>query len=62
MSMQISDNVVSLFADLGVAVGNDNGPVDLVIDRFDQWSNDYHGSMGLSSICGMAPAEEYHAA
>jgi hypothetical protein len=62
MSMQISDNVVALFADLGVEVGKANGPVDLVIDRFDQWSNDYQNSMGLSSICGMVPAEEYHAA
>ena len=62
MSMQISENVVSLFADLGVEVGNANSPVDLVIDRFDQWSNDCRGSMGLSGICGIAPVEEYRAA
>jgi hypothetical protein len=62
MSMQISDNVVALFADLGVDASEANEPADVVIDRFDQWGNDCQGSMGLSSICGIAPVEEYHAA
>ena len=62
MSMQLSDNVIALFADLGVEAEKVTGSVDLVIDRFDQWSNDCRGSMGLASICGMLPAEEPQAA
>jgi hypothetical protein len=60
MSIQNSDNVVALFADLGVELGNANEPVGLVIDRFDQWCNDARSSTGLSGICTVD--DEPHAA
>ncbi|WP_329060278.1 hypothetical protein [Amycolatopsis sp. NBC_01480] len=62
MSMKISEKAAVLFAGVGVDLIDAEVPVDLVIDRFDQWGNDRHVGRGLSCICGAAPARDHHSA
>lgn len=51
MATQVSDNVRSLFVDLGISAEEIGKPAELVIDRFDHWAN-RRDSLLSPTICG----------
>jgi hypothetical protein len=52
MNMLTSDNVRELFAELGVASGSPEESATLVIDHFDQWTDNNHGAPRSTGFCG----------
>ena len=56
MATQVSDNVRSLFSDLGIVEEKLGAPTGLVIDRFDHWANRRENLLS-PTICGTVSGE-----
>jgi hypothetical protein len=56
MAAQAIDNVHALFVDLGIAAERANNAVELVIDRFDHWTNQ-KGNRLSPTICATVISE-----
>jgi len=52
MATQVSDNVRSLFVDLGISAEKIGAPAGLVIDRFDHWANRGDIQLSPTAVCG----------
>lgn len=52
MATQVSDNVRSLFVDLGISAEKIGEPAGLVIDRFDHWANRRDSVLAPTNVCG----------
>jgi len=52
MATQVSDNVRSLFVDLGISVERIGEPAGVVINRFDHWANRGDIQLAPTAICG----------
>jgi hypothetical protein len=59
----VSDNVMSLLSSMGFADDPSGGPNEIVIERFDHWSNPQgEATLTLTCACGSAFVQQPEAA
>lgn len=51
MATQVSDNVRSLFVDLGISAEKIGEPAGVVINRYDHWANRGDLQLSPTAIC-----------